>query len=42
MRNSFKSIETVSLPNPGRGVTGKSEKDNVALGGKKMNSLLVH
>ena len=34
IQKSFKSVETKSLPNPGRGVTGKSESDNVTFNGK--------
>ena len=36
MQKAFRSIETVALPHPGRGVAGKSEKNNVSLGSKQI------
>ena len=38
IQKSFKSVDTEALPNPGRGVTGKSESNKVTLGGKKTYS----
>ena len=34
IRKAFKSVETVSLPNPGRGVTMKSVSNNVTFNGR--------
>ena len=43
MQKAFRSIETVALPHPGRGVAGKSETNKVSLGGKlSVNFFVVY